>query len=138
MNTFNETFEKLTEMQKQGLEPVRQFNSMAVELFEQIARKNYAFYGDVLEFAVAQADGGARPFSRCLQNGFESEGHIGAGVAVRHGKYVDAVEGLLFPDDAMDARAQGSGQMAGVEWGGCRRDAQGADYSRGRRNVVPR
>ncbi|MCW8846067.1 MAG: phasin family protein [Gammaproteobacteria bacterium] len=55
MNTFNETFEKLTEMQKQGLEPVRQFSSIAVDLFEQIARKNYAFYGDVLEFAVAQA-----------------------------------------------------------------------------------
>lgn len=55
MNTFNETFEKFAEMQKQGLEPVRQFSSMAVELFEQVARKNYAFYGDVLEFAVAQA-----------------------------------------------------------------------------------
>jgi len=55
MNTFNETFEKLADMQKQGLEPVRQFSGMAVELFEQLARKNYAFYGDVLEFAVAQA-----------------------------------------------------------------------------------
>ncbi|NQV86185.1 MAG: phasin family protein, partial [Woeseiaceae bacterium] len=30
------------------------FQGIAVEAFEQIARKNYAFFGDVLEFAVAQ------------------------------------------------------------------------------------
>ncbi len=55
MTAFNETFEKLTALQKEGLEPVRQFHGMAVEAFEQVARKNYAFFGDVLEFAVAQA-----------------------------------------------------------------------------------
>lgn len=55
MTTFNETFEKLAALQKEGLEPVRQFHGIAVEAFEQVARKNYAFFGDVLEFAVSQA-----------------------------------------------------------------------------------
>lgn len=55
MTAFNETFEKLAALQKEGLEPVRQFNGIAVDAFEQIARKNYAFFGDVLEFAVSQA-----------------------------------------------------------------------------------
>lgn len=55
MTAFNETYEKLAELQKEGLEPVRQFNGVAVEAFEQFARKNYAFFGDVLEFAVSQS-----------------------------------------------------------------------------------
>ncbi len=55
MTAFNETFEKLAALQKEGLEPVRQFHGIAVEAFEQVARKNYAFFGDVLEFAVSQA-----------------------------------------------------------------------------------
>lgn len=55
MTALNETFEKLAALQKEGLEPVRQFHGVAVEAFEQVARKNYAFFGDVLEFAVAQA-----------------------------------------------------------------------------------
>ena len=55
MTNFTDNFEKLADLQKQGLEPVRQFAGIAVEAFEQIARKNYAFAGDVLEFAVAQA-----------------------------------------------------------------------------------
>lgn len=55
MSNFNDTFEQLTGFQKQGLEPVRHFSSLAVEAFEELARKNYAFYGDVMEFAVAQA-----------------------------------------------------------------------------------
>lgn len=55
MTAFNETFEKLAALQKEGLEPVRQFHGVAVEAFEQVARKNYAFFGDLLEFAVSQA-----------------------------------------------------------------------------------
>ena len=55
MTALNETFEKLAALQKEGLEPVRQFHGIAVEAFEQVARKNYAFFGDVLEFAVSQA-----------------------------------------------------------------------------------
>ncbi|MDH5621808.1 MAG: phasin family protein [Gammaproteobacteria bacterium] len=55
MTAFNETYEKLAALQKESLEPVRQFHGVAVEAFEQVARKNYAFFGDVLEFAVSQA-----------------------------------------------------------------------------------
>ena len=55
MTSFAESFEKLSDLQKQGLEPVRNFTVFAVEAFEKIARQNYAFYGDVLEFTVAQA-----------------------------------------------------------------------------------
>ena len=55
MTTFVENFEKFAELQKQGLEPVRDFTVFAVEAFEKVARKNYAFFGDVLEYTVAQA-----------------------------------------------------------------------------------
>ena len=55
MTTFAENFEKITELQKQGLEPVRNFAEFAVDAIEKVARKNYAFYGDVLEYYVAQA-----------------------------------------------------------------------------------
>ena len=55
MTSFAENFEKIADLQKQGLEPVRNFTVFAVEAFEKIARQNYAFYGDVLEFTVAQA-----------------------------------------------------------------------------------
>ena len=55
MTDFAENFEKLADLQRQGLEPVRNFAGLAVETFEQLARKNYAIAGDVMEFAVAQA-----------------------------------------------------------------------------------
>ncbi len=55
MSVFSENFEAFADFQKQSLEPVRQFTGMAVETFETLARKNYAFAGDVLEFAVSQA-----------------------------------------------------------------------------------
>lgn len=55
MSVFSENIEAFTDFQKQGLEPVRQFTGIAVETFETLARKNYAFAGDVLEFAVSQA-----------------------------------------------------------------------------------
>ena len=55
MTDFNEAFEKLADLQKQGLEPVRKLSGAAVDAFEQVARKNYSFYGDVLDFAIAQA-----------------------------------------------------------------------------------
>lgn len=54
MTTFTENFEKMTELQKQGLEPVRNFAEFAVEALETVARKNYALAGDILEFAVVQ------------------------------------------------------------------------------------
>ena len=55
MTTFTENLEKMAELQKPALEPARQMFGAAVDAFEQIVRKNYAFYGDVIEFAVAQA-----------------------------------------------------------------------------------
>ncbi len=54
MTTFTENFEKMTELQKQGLEPVRNFAEFAVEAIERVARQNYALAGDILEFAVVQ------------------------------------------------------------------------------------
>ena len=55
MTTFVENLEKLTDLQKQGLEPVRNYTVFAVDAFEKLVRKNYEFCGDVLEYAVAQA-----------------------------------------------------------------------------------
>ncbi len=55
MTSFTENFEKLSDLQKQGLEPVRNLTSFAVEAFEKLTRQNYAFYGDVMEFAISQA-----------------------------------------------------------------------------------
>lgn len=55
MTTFVENFEKLADLQKQGLEPVRNYTVFAVDAFEKLVRKNYEFCGDVLEYAVAQA-----------------------------------------------------------------------------------
>ena len=55
MTTFAENFEKMTELHKQGLEPVRNFAEFTVEAIEKLARKNYALAGDILEFAVDQA-----------------------------------------------------------------------------------
>lgn len=52
---FSDSLEKLADLQKQGFEPVRQIAGVAVETFEKVARQNYAFAGDVLEFAVSQA-----------------------------------------------------------------------------------
>lgn len=55
MTSFTDNFEQFADLQKQGLEPVRNFTVFAVDAFEKLARQNYAFAGDVLEFAVAQA-----------------------------------------------------------------------------------
>lgn len=52
---FNENFAKFSELQAQGLAPVRQFAGVAVDAFEKLARKNFALCGDVLEFAIGQA-----------------------------------------------------------------------------------
>ena len=55
MTSFVENFEKISDLQKQGLEPIRNFTVFAVDAFEKLARQNYAFAGDILEFAVSQA-----------------------------------------------------------------------------------
>ena len=55
MTTFAENFEKFSDLHKQGLEPVRHFTTFAIDAFEKLARQNYAVYGDLINFAVAQA-----------------------------------------------------------------------------------
>ena len=55
MTSFVENLENLSDLQKKGLEPVRNFTAFAVDAFEKLARQNYAFCGDVVEFAVSQA-----------------------------------------------------------------------------------
>ena len=51
---MNDQFKQLTDMQSRTLEPVRAFAAVAADAFEQIARKNYAVVGDVLEFSTKQ------------------------------------------------------------------------------------
>lgn len=55
MTVLADNLEKFAELQKQGFEPMRRFTGVAVDAFEKIARKNYAFYGDMLEYAVSAA-----------------------------------------------------------------------------------
>ncbi len=45
--------EKYAAIQK-NLEPIQEMNSVAVQAFERIARKNYELMGDLVDFAVAQ------------------------------------------------------------------------------------
>ncbi len=51
---LNDQFKQLTDLQSSALEPVRVFAAAAADAVEQIARKNYAVLGDVLEFSTKQ------------------------------------------------------------------------------------
>ncbi len=51
---LNDQFKQLTDLQSSALEPVRVFAAAAADTVEQIARKNYAVVGDVLESSVKQ------------------------------------------------------------------------------------
>ena len=53
--TLNDQFKQLTDLQTSALEPVRVF-AAAADAVEQIARKNYAVVGDVLEYSVKQVN----------------------------------------------------------------------------------
>ena len=55
MISFTENLEKFADMQKLGLEPVRHFSEFTVDTVEKLARKNYAIYGEVLNYAISQA-----------------------------------------------------------------------------------
>ena len=50
MKDFDEQYAAL----QKNLEPVQEMNSVAVQAFERIARKNYELMGDLVDFAVAQ------------------------------------------------------------------------------------
>ena len=51
---LNDQFKQLTDLQSSALEPVRVFAAAAADTVEQVARKNYAVLGDVLEFSTKQ------------------------------------------------------------------------------------
>ena len=51
---MNEQFKQMMDMQSRTLEPMRVFATVAADAVEQIARKNYAIAGDVLEFSTKQ------------------------------------------------------------------------------------
>ena len=51
---MNDQFKQVMDMQTRTLEPMRVFAAVAADAFEQIARKNYAVVGDVLEFTTKQ------------------------------------------------------------------------------------
>ena len=53
-DSMNDQIKQLTEMQSRALEPMRVFAAAAADSLEQIARKNYAVVGDVLEFSIKQ------------------------------------------------------------------------------------
>ena len=55
MTTISDNFETFSKIQKEGLEPLREFTGVVVDGFEKFARKNYALYGDVLDYTVSQA-----------------------------------------------------------------------------------
>ena len=50
MKDFDEQYAAI----QKNLEPVQEMNSVAVQAFERIARKNYELMGDLVDFAVAQ------------------------------------------------------------------------------------
>ena len=55
MISFTENLEKFADLQKLGLEPVRDFTEFTVDTAEKVARKNYALYGDLLDYAMSVA-----------------------------------------------------------------------------------
>ena len=55
MISFTDNLEKLADLQKLGLEPVRDFTELTVDSVEKLARKNYALYGDLLDYTFSLA-----------------------------------------------------------------------------------
>ncbi len=53
-DNMNDQFKQMMDMQSRTLEPFRVFAAVAADAVEQVARKNYAVMGDVLEFSTKQ------------------------------------------------------------------------------------
>ena len=53
-DNMNEQVKQVMDMQSRALEPMRAFAAVAADAVEQVARKNYAVVGDVLEFSTKQ------------------------------------------------------------------------------------
>ncbi|MGQ7846446.1 phasin family protein [Granulosicoccus sp. 3-233] len=51
---MNEQFKQMMDMQARAVEPMRAFAVVAADAVEQLARKNYAVAGDVLESTTKQ------------------------------------------------------------------------------------
>jgi phasin family protein len=47
-------FNALVEASRKAFEPASQFNSLAIQGFERVARQQYAFAGELLEIAIRQ------------------------------------------------------------------------------------
>ncbi len=54
VNNMNDQFKQMMDVQTRALEPMRVFAGLTADVVEQIARKNYAVMGDVLEFSTKQ------------------------------------------------------------------------------------
>ena len=55
-DNMNDQVKQMMDMQSRTLEPMRAFAAIAADAVEQIARKNYAVIGDVLEFSTKQVN----------------------------------------------------------------------------------
>lgn len=53
-DTMNDQLKQVMDMQSRVLEPMRVFAAVAADAVEQVARKNYAVVGDVLEISTRQ------------------------------------------------------------------------------------
>ena len=53
-DNMNDQFKQVMDTQSRTLEPMRAFAAVAADAIEQIARKNYAVIGDVMEFSTKQ------------------------------------------------------------------------------------
>ena len=47
-------FNAFAEASRKAFEPAAQFNSLAIQSFERVARQQYAFAGELLEIAIKQ------------------------------------------------------------------------------------
>ena len=54
-DNMNEQFKQMVDVHSGAFEPVRTFAGITADAVEQIARKNYAVIGDVLEYSTKQA-----------------------------------------------------------------------------------
>jgi phasin family protein len=52
---MTDQLQKMMDLQKEALEPMRAYTTLAAETFERLARQNYAVIGDYINFAVDQA-----------------------------------------------------------------------------------
>jgi phasin family protein len=57
---MNDQIQKMIDLQKEALEPMRAYTTVAAEAFERVSRQNYAVLGDFINFAISQVQLPAR------------------------------------------------------------------------------